>query len=233
MEQITFIVIIFSVVIMIVFFSFYFSKGAIVKRKLRKAPVRRITDFRSGETGRVIGKIELIDHPLQAPLSHRACAAYYIQIDQRVSTGKSSHWRNIIKEERSVAFVINDGTGLACVNKKHLKSYIVQDWRARSGLMNDATPELEHFLNVHGYKSENLLGMNKSIRYLEGVLEPDETVAALGNGQWRMASELDFPDQYDRILEIVAPEGHHVYLSDDESTVKRKNQSRYEKQYRK
>lgn len=231
MEQYYFIIILFAVVALVIVLRIFFSKGAIVRRKLKKAVVKRITDFRSGETAKFIGKVDPIENTLHAPLSQRECAMYYVHVEQRVSTGKSSHWRTIIEETRAIRFLINDGTACAYVNSHHLKSYIVQDWKNTSGFMNDASPRLEQFLNTHGYRSENAFGMNKHIRYREGVLEPDELVAVLGTGNWRNGSDLDLPEEYDRVLSISAAHGESVYLSDDETTVKKKTTDRYSKHY--
>ena len=59
------------------------------------------------------------------------------------------------------------------------------------------------------------MGFNKTIRYKEGVLEKDEQVAIYGKGKWTKASALNLPERYGNILEITAPEGENVYLSDD------------------
>lgn len=231
MEPYKFIIAIVSVLVLIIFLRYFFSKKAIVKRKLKKAIVKRITDFRSGETAKFIGKVEPVEQTLHAPLSQRECAMYYVHVEQKVSTGKSSHWHTIIKETRAIRFLINDGTAYAYVSSSNLKSYLVQDWKDSSGFRNDASPRLEEFLNAHGYRSENTFGMNKHIRYREGVLEPHELVAVLGSGNWRSGSDLELPEKYDRVLVISAAHGESVYLSDDENTVKKKTTDRNSKHY--
>ena len=232
MNHISFQLIFISIVLFIVVIGLFFNRKAVVKRKLKKAPLKRIIDFRSGDIAKIVGKVELVDEPLIAPLSRRKCAAYSIHIEEKVSSGKNSHWRTIVKEEDVVRFLINDGTACARVDNKHLKSYIVQDWKASSGFRNDATADLERYLNQHGGKSENFMGFNKTIRYREGVLEVDEKIAVWGKGEWRNSYDLNFPEKYGRILEISAPEGQHVYLSDDQVTVKKKESPRYSREYR-
>ncbi|MFB6319611.1 hypothetical protein [Saccharicrinis sp. FJH54] len=216
-------VIFIAAVLIFITLRFLFSKKAIVKRKLKKTKSRPILSFNSGETAKISGKIEIVGEALQAPLSGRKCAAYMVLVEQKVSNGKSTHWRTIIKEEKACRYVIRDGYKCAWVNHNNCKSYIVQDKNYRSGLWNDATPELENFLNLHGYKSENILGLNKTVRYKEGVLENGERVAVAGKGEWKFSNLVGIPDEYDRLLVFDSANGHPVYLSDDPDTFAKNN----------
>jgi len=123
---------------------------------------------------KVVGKIEFVDPPIKAPLSGRTCAYYHVIVEQQKSSGKSSHWHTIINETNQSKYLIRDGNSYAFVEDSNLKSYIVKDKKFRSGFLNDATSELERYLQQHGKTSENLLGMNKTIRYCEGILENGE-----------------------------------------------------------
>jgi hypothetical protein len=207
-------------VAIIVFVSVYFSKKATIKRKLKNAISKKITDFTSGQFAKVVGNVEFVDEPLKAPLSGRPCACYYLLIEQHVSTGKSSHWKKILEDEKSVKFVVRDGRSVAYVNDYPIKRYIVQDQKYRSGFMNDATPQLKSLLRQYGLTDETWLGFNKSLRYTEGILEKNEVIAALGIGTWKNAAQLSLPESYGRVLEISAPENDFIYLSDDPDTVK-------------
>ncbi len=207
----------------IAFISSHFSRKYVVKHKLKKATGKRISDFVDGDVAKVVGKVEYAGEPLTAPLSGRKCAYYYVLIEQLISTGKSSHWKKIIEEEKAGTFVIKDGVRFAHINCDHVKSYIVQDRIYKSGFMNDATEVLERFLSKHGYKSENLLGMNKKLRYKEGVLEKGELIAVIGKGTWRYSSQVGLPDYYERVLDVGSTENEPVYLSDDPETVKNMN----------
>lgn len=208
------------VITAIVIISLYYNKKAIIKRKLKKAVGKKISDFISGDIAKVVGKVEFAGEPLIAPLSGRRCAHYYVLVEQQVSSGKSSHWDKIIEEDVAGKFVIRDGRYYAHVNYQNVKSYLVEDKQFSSGFRNDATPELERYLNAHGQKSEGYFGWNKTIRYKEGVLEEGELIAVVGRGEWKTADQVQLPDTYDRVLEISATEKEPVYLSDDPETVK-------------
>lgn len=212
--------IVILVIAAIIISSFYFSRKAIVKRKLKKAVDKKISDFISGDIARVVGKVEFVSEPLIAPLSGRRCAYYYVLVEEKVSTGKSSHWNTLIEEEVAGKFVIRDGRYCAHINNQNVKSYLIEDRQYASGYGNDATPELERYLNAHDQKSEGFFGWNKTIRYKEGVLEEGELIAAVGRGEWKTADQVQLPDAYDRVLEISATEQEPVYLSDDPETVR-------------
>lgn len=204
----------------IIFFSLYYSKKAVIKRKLKKAVGKKISDLISGDIAKIVGKVEYVGEPLIAPLSGRRCAYYYVLVEHQVSTGKSSHWEKLIEEEVAGAFVIRDGRHCAHINSKNVKSVLVEDRQYASGFRNDATAELESYLNAHGQKSEGTFGWNKNMRYKEGVLEEGELIAAMGRGVWKSAEQEQLPDVYDRVLAITSTETEPVYLSDDPETVK-------------
>ncbi|MCG8581735.1 MAG: hypothetical protein MI866_17555 [Bacteroidales bacterium] len=212
------IIAIFAIVAIIIFFASFYTNKAVVKRKLKKAERKHLSEFRDGETARVVGTIECSNTPLTAPLSGRKCAHYYIIVEQERSSGKSSSWHTLIEEEVMGDFVIRDGENRAFINGNNVKSYIVQDRKFRSGFLNDATQNLERYLNKKGYESENMLGFNKTLRYKEGVLEEGEEVAVYGKGSWKSAESLKLPEAYGRVLEISSTPEEPIYLSDDPDT---------------
>ena len=130
-----------------------------------------MSSFQTGDVAKVAGKVEYQGNQLIAPLSGRPCCFYQVKVERLESSGKSSSWRTIIKEEESMDFFIRDGRNRAYVERGELKAYLVQDWNTESGFRHDANRNMETILSRHGYSSENFLGMNHSIRYHEGVLE--------------------------------------------------------------
>ena len=115
--------------------------------------------------------------------------------------------------------VINDNKVLALINTDHIKSHIVQDAQFKSGTWNDATRELEAYLNRHNLESEGFLGFNKTLRYREGVLEQGEQVAVLGKCEWKKPAEVGLPDALDKILVISGSPEQNLYISDDPKTL--------------
>jgi len=211
------------VIISVAIICYYFSKKVVVKRMLKKAVGKKISDFQNGDIAKVIGKVEFVGDPLIAPLSGRQCAYYHILVEEEVSSGDDSDWNTLIEEEKAGTFVIRDGRYCAHINCSNIKSYLVQDRVFASGYKNDATEVLEKYLQSHGKKSEGLFGFNKTLRYKEGVLEEGELIAVIGKGEWKNASQLQLPGSYGRVLDICSTEQEPVYLSDDPDTVKIKN----------
>ncbi|MBR8535498.1 hypothetical protein KDU71_08000 [Carboxylicivirga sediminis] len=229
LENPVFIIFVVGFIVVIVLASF-FNKKALIKRKLKKAVLKHLSDFRDGDVAKVVGTVEITDEALVAPLSNRKCAYYHVLVEQKVSSGKSSHWKKLIEEEVAGKFVIRDGADYACIGRGQLKSYIVQDRNFSSGFMNDASEQLEWYLNHKGYESENMLGFNKTLRYREGILEEGEEIAILGKGVWKSAQSLNLPEAYGRVLEIAEDADIPVYLSDDPSTTKAMVQKTTQKQ---
>lgn len=200
--------------------NYYFSRKAIVRRKLKNATGKKITEFVSGEIAKVVGKVEYVSEPLISPLSGRPCAYYYVLVEQQVSSGKGSHWKTLIEEEVAGNFVIRDGKYCAHINTKNVKSYLVEDREYSSGFLEDASLVLEKYLRKHGQESEGFLGFNKTIRYKEGILEKGELMAVVGRGEWKNSKEEQLADWYGRVLSISSSDDEIVYLSDDPDVVR-------------
>lgn len=205
-----------SILIIILIIASFYTRQAIVRRKLKNASLRRLSDFKHGETAKIVGTVEFIDEPFEAPLSGRECSWYYVHVQKHVY---KDSWRTLVKTEEKCRFVLRDGDKVAYIDDADIKSYIVKDKEYSSGTFEDATPRLEAYLKKYGHQSENFLGLNKTIRYSEGVLEKGEAVAVLGKGEWRDAETLGLPREYGLVLAITQPADMPVYLSDDSGAV--------------
>lgn len=196
--------------------AWLFSKKAKVKRLLKKTPSMRIGEFLGGEAGRITGRVIFAGETLVAPLTGRKCSYYQVEVQEYRSSGKSGHWYTIINEERAGDIILNDGTNYCMIGKGTLKSYLNMDANYNSGTFKNATPELEAFLVSRGYKSTGLLGLNKSIRYKEGILEENEVFTAAGIGAWTTGrpSNVNLPGSRYLLLGPM-PDGC-IYLTDDQ-----------------
>ena len=208
---------VFAVILIAV--AFLFSEKAKVKRGLRRYPQTNIGSFPPGGLGSVKGKVVLHGQSLTAPLSGRACVYYRVIVEEHRSSGKSSHWHKIIDDVQSGTVLISDGSGYALINAKKSRSHIVSDANYRSGTFNDATPELENFLQQHNRQSTGLLNFNKSLRYKEGILEENELIAVGGKGEWKDAAALGFNLPVQRVLVITEAENAKLFLTDDPSVM--------------
>jgi hypothetical protein len=133
---------------------------------------------------RIVGELRSHAALLQAPLTGRACACFVVHVEEQRRHGKTTSWRSLVHESRSRDFVVEDATGRAIVQTRGIEVAVVLDHHERSGFLADAPPALERFLAGHGHSTTGLFGLNKTIRYREGALEPGETVAVLGRARW-------------------------------------------------
>lgn len=216
------VLIFFGVIVIVILIVSFFNKKAVVKRKLKQAEHKGISQFMEGDVAKITGNVQLVGEPLVAPLSKRKCSYYYVHVERKKSSGDHSNWHTYIEEEVSGKFLIKDEIGYAYINDPKVKSYIIQDKNYSSGFLNDAEKHLENYLASHGKESEGLLGFNKKLRYKEGILESDEKVAVLGKGHWKHAESLGLPEEYRMVLEITGYDNKAVYLSDDVSTTSTK-----------
>jgi hypothetical protein len=210
-----FFILIGSIVIISIIYGLIFNKKAIIKRKLRKTGGKRISEFQSGDVAKAIGSVKYAGNTLIAPLSGRKCSYYHVLVEEKRSSGKSSHWVTIVEEERSGDVVIKEGREYAFIEIGMVKNYLVDDKQYRSGFLNDAEHVLEKYLETHGIESTGFFGMNKTISYKEGILEEGELVAVAGKGTWKRTSELKIELPVERILVIGPDDQVPVYFSDD------------------
>jgi len=168
----------------IAFVSYYFSKDAKTRRSLAGAERTTIAGAEEGALVKISGELVLRGDPIESPLSQRPCAAWEVRVEERRSSGKSSHWHTIIQDQHAVDFLVEDDSGRALVRAIVPQMALEQDGHFRSGTFEDAPPALEGFLAEHGHTSTGLLGFNKSMRYREGALEAGERVTVLGVCRW-------------------------------------------------
>lgn len=176
---IAFAVVFFAVVF---FAAWYFSADQRTKRKMRSIPRRAIGEVMEGEVARVVGRVR-VDAPLTAPLSGRPCAYWRVVVEEKRRRGKHSYWQTLVDEEEGVDFFLLDDTGKAKVQVSYTTAVLHGDSRGGSGFLNEPTPELEAFLSSRGHSTQGWI-FNKTIRFREGIAEPDETVAVVGAARW-------------------------------------------------
>jgi hypothetical protein len=208
-------IIIGIVVLGFIGYAIFFNRKAIVKRKLRRTGAKSMAEVQTGEWVRISGSAELIGNTLTAPLSGRKCSYYHVQVERRRSNGKSTHWVDLVNEELAGDVVIREGNHYAIIKTGTVKSYLQQDREYRSGFLNDAEDHLKHFLESKGIDTVSWIGMNKTLRYKEGVLEKGEILTVAGMARWikKAETKLDIPSE--KILVIEASSKDAVYFSDE------------------
>ncbi|WP_299884016.1 hypothetical protein [uncultured Lacinutrix sp.] len=219
MEQPIIIFIILLVTGVLLFLGYYYSKKNTILRELKKTRKKQIPNVKENEYAKVIGKALHVHEPLIAPLSGRKCVYYYVHIQKK---GDKS-WHTFIKEEQAQDFFIEVNSEMAIIKPDNFpkKTFVVEDFKTKSGSFNDATPELERFLNKHGKESKGFFGFNRQLRYKEGIIELQENIAVKGIGKWKPLKEPIEGYNYSKILTLTGTENKKLIITDLPEGLKR------------
>ena len=148
-------------------------------------PIRNVGEGFVEVVGRAQGSREL----LASPLSGQACVAYRFVVEEKItrtnSKGESSsHWRTIVTDVQNCGLMVKDASQASiAVNLDAAELVLKTDRHARSGFLNDASPELEETLRTRYGTSSTGLVFNKTMRYSETLVEEDDELYVLGTAQ--------------------------------------------------
>jgi hypothetical protein len=224
------------------FAAWWFDRDRRIKRELKRLPVTPIKDVRDGELRKVVGRLRPVGETVVAPISGRACAYYFVEVQELRGSGRSRRWVVVAREEDARDFLLEDEGGRALVRtgrdlhahpqirgvplRQRLISMtvaVVKDRSYDAGIFKDPPAALEAFLARHGVSTKGWL-FNRTLRCREGVLEEGEAIAAAGVGRW----EPD-PDpggvggayrEAPRRLVLEAAGNVPLFVSDDPSTTR-------------
>ncbi len=211
----TLILLIFGLVIIGIIISYFFSKKKRIVRELQKTPKKQIGRVQQHEYVKLVGKAKGGDNLLIAPLSGRACLCYYVIVQKE----NDDSWSTYIQEERFQDFFLESQGEMALIkptrtHTEFRRTYFEIDHKEESGTFNDAKPHLERFLKKHNHKSEGFMGFNKTLRYLEGIIEEEETIAVKGVAEWKKTSEPIDGYSYSRILTLHGTDKQKLIITD-------------------
>lgn len=159
----------------------HFSRDAKIRRELRSAKLYRIADLAEGTRGRIVGRAYPLTEALQAPLTGRPCVYFVATLEQRVQHGKTSSWRTIVTETRTVPFGIQDDSGRALIDPTGARMSLDFDNKSTSGTFDNPTPAEQGFLDRHRQSGTTFV-FNRHLRYREAIIGVDEPIAILGSG---------------------------------------------------
>ncbi|WP_204344338.1 hypothetical protein [Psychroserpens algicola] len=175
------------------YLAYYFNGKQVIIRTLSNIPHKPASSLKTNELSKVTGKALHVEEPLIAPYSGRKCVFYQIKIQQKVSSGKSSHWKTLVKEERFQDFFVDTNGDFVIVKpQEHPRNYIchlVKDEKQSSGTFNDPTAKFVALLKRYDIDAETYFGFNKRLRYYEGIIEIGERITVAGIAKWKSLSE--------------------------------------------
>ncbi|WP_353777243.1 hypothetical protein [Winogradskyella sp. 3972H.M.0a.05] len=214
-------VIVISVVAIVIFIAYYFSRKQRVLRALSKFKYRKITQFQTNELTKVIGKTLHVHEPFVAPFSKRKCVAFHFVIQQKRSNGKSSYWKTLVEQSDIQDFFVEDQGEVVMIKPtkvpKNYINYMVTDRSVSSGVFNAPSPKFLELLKHYGVNSKNLLGFNKNLRYTESIIEVGETVTVGGIAKWKKLSEPLSGYSYSQIATLESSDEQKIVITDHPS----------------
>lgn len=211
--------------------SYFFSKKQVIFRKLGKFQDRKIAQIRSNELTKITGKTLHVHEPLIAPFSKRKCVSYVIKIAQKRSSGKSSYWKTLVKEEKIQDFFLKDRSGEVVMIKptsvpRNYDSFVVKDRSVSSGIFNDPTPEFEALLSRYDIQSTNFMGFNKKLRYTERIIEVGEEITVGGIAKWKTINEPIQDYSYSKIAVLESTDAQKLIITDHPDAKSKRNKLR-------
>lgn len=156
-----------------------------IARLIADTPTSRIDELRNG-MAEIKGRVQPAGRALECPMTGQRCVYFRFKVQEKRShwIGKSTrrYWATVVDDRRVVDFEVDDGTGTAVINAYPAQFILDEDAHARSGFLNDATPEMERALERYGQSSQGLI-FNKSMRYTSTILEDEDQVYVLGHAR--------------------------------------------------
>ncbi|MEP3838395.1 MAG: hypothetical protein ABJM36_12145 [Algibacter sp.] len=221
------VIIAFTLFALIAFLIYYYRPKTIILRRLKNLPNQRIGSLKTKTYSKIEGQVLPIEVPLIAPLSKRKCVFYKMVIQKKVSSGKNSRWKTIVREEEIQDFFIEQSgerlVVLPTSNPKNYYDYLITDKKASAGLFRELTPEFEALLKSYNIKTSSILGFNRPLRYKESVVEVGERIVVAGHVTWE---KLDNPVKdysYSSIATVRAKGKDKILITDNPDALKPKH----------
>ncbi len=108
-----------------------------------------------------------------------------VQVEElRVRGDSSRAWVAVHTETASAPFWIRDDSGQSARIEPAGGELVIEMHEvASSGTLSDPAPDMQRFLQSRALQSTNLIGMNRTLRVLEGMLCSDEPACAFGRSR--------------------------------------------------
>ena len=214
----------FLFVVLVGVTSFYFSTKNRILREFKKSRKKNVNSIKRNEYAKIIGQAKHVNTPLIAPLSGRECVYYHVIVEVQ----GDKNWRKIIDDVKTQDFFIDCASEMVMIKPetldKNLKRiYLVKDFNGKSGFRKDLPKNIEAYLAQHNKKSTSFLGTNKQMRYKEGIIALNETIAVKGVAEWKTLNQPIEGYSYSKILTLTGTKKQKLLITDEPKALARVN----------
>ncbi|MCK6641176.1 MAG: hypothetical protein L6Q81_13930 [Bacteroidia bacterium] len=190
--------------------------------KFEKVPLTEIGEASTGQVVKVKGSAVFVGETIKAPFTGRKCVYYVAQVHHwRGRWGRSSFRlipKSIWVQESSVeimgSVVIYAAGHYALLDTVKVRSDIHKDESYVVGTMHSKSPAMIRFIKENHINPNDFLGIEKSLRWSEGIIENGEECVMMGVGTWKTPEECGLKIDAEKILVITDIPGDYAYISD-------------------
>lgn len=150
-----------------------------LKRLIENMPTSKVRSLAMGLV-EVYGCAVQQEKILISPLLNKKCFYYDYKVQEQRGSGKNTRWVNLRQGTDMVPFYLKDDTGKVLVDPKGAKLDIKPDFEFNSSLGRDPPAVVKDFLKRNNLSFEGFLGINKTMRYIETLVEPNDKLYILG-----------------------------------------------------
>lgn len=155
----------------------YFYKK---KQLIADTPTSKIRSIAMGLV-EIFGQvIPIKERVFKSPFTDKECVYYQFTIEEYRSNGKNSQWVTIKKGEQKGLFYLKDDTGMVLIDPTGAKIDARRDFEYQSGLGKDPPEQVIRFLTANNLAHDGFFGLNKTMRYRETIIVPDENLYIMG-----------------------------------------------------
>ena len=166
----------------IIFGGILFANGfrSMRRKKLMEAiPTSKIRSLAVG-IAEIYGKAVTNSELIRAPFSNEKCIVCRVVIQERSRWSKYRHWHTVRDWILSTEFLVEDDTGRVQVDPHNATLDIPASFENYSGWGKKPPPHAVEFLKKNNLSFEGFLGINRSMRFVEYIIRPDDKVYVLG-----------------------------------------------------
>jgi hypothetical protein len=184
------------------------------KRLITDTPTSKIRSLAMGLVELFGQVIPFQNRVFKSPFTNTDCVYYKYTIEELQSSGKNSHWVTIKKDEQKTLFYLKDETGMVLVDPASAQIEAKKGFEFQSGFRKDPPGQVLQFLSAHNLSYEGFLGINKTMRYRETIIVPNDTLYIMGTAGENPYKKEGQVDQVDSIMIQKGTVEKHYYISD-------------------